>query len=135
MLLQVRGSGEGVDSNSRAALFRLAASLDDKIIAHRASAVAAGGCVYVPPTAAEYDAWMIDPTVSDAADDLKAAVVEMYAHKNLTGTGQGMAQQRANAKRVILSNTDDTLTQALLLAAAPFPYLSHLQLLPLVILP
>ena len=129
---QVRGSGEGFDSNSRAALFRLAAALDDKIIAHRASAVAAGGGVYVPPTAAEYDAWMIDPTVSDAADDLEAAVKEMYAHKNLTGTGQGMAQQRAHAKRVILSNTDDTLTQALLLAAAPFPYLSHLQLLPFV---
>ena len=93
--------------------------LDDKIIDHRASAVAAGGGVYVPPTAAEYDAWMIDPTVSDAADDLEAAVKEMYAHKNLTGTGQGMAQQRAHAKRVILSNTDDTLTQSLLLAAAP----------------
>ena len=51
---QVRGSGEGFDSNSRAALFRLAAALDDKVIAHRASAVAAGVGVYVPPTAAEY---------------------------------------------------------------------------------
>ena len=133
---QVRGSGESADSDLRAAHFRLAAALDTRVIAHRALAVAAGGAgAYVLPTAAEYDAWMIDlldPTVSDAAVDLETAVAEMYAHKNLTGTGQGMAQQRAHAKRVILSNTDDTLTQALLLAAAPFPYLSHLQLLPFV---
>ena len=60
----------------RAALFRLAAALDERVIAHRASAVAA--CVaYIPPTAAEYDAWMLDlgdPAVSDAAVDLETAV-------------------------------------------------------------
>jgi hypothetical protein len=32
--VQVRGSIEGVDSDLRAALFRLAAALDDRVIAH-----------------------------------------------------------------------------------------------------
>ena len=74
--------------------------------------------------------FLLLPTVSDAAVDLETAVAGMYAHKNLTGNAQGMAEQKANTKRVMLSNTDDTLTQALLLAVAPFPYLSHLPLLP-----
>ena len=108
---QVRGSGESADSDLQAAYFRLAAALDTRVIAHRALAVAAGGAgAYVLPTSAEFDAWMIDlldPTVSDAAVDLETAVAEMYAHKNLTGTAQGMAQQKANAKRVMLSKEDD----------------------------
>ena len=77
----------------------------------------------------------VDPTVSDAALDLDTDVTSMYTHmKRLTGAAAGMAQQprKANTKRVMLSNTDDTLTQALLLAAAPFPYLSHLPLLSFV---
>ena len=108
----------------RAALFHLAAALDTRVITHRALAVAAGAGPYIPPTPAEYDAWMVDlvdPTVSDAAVDLDTAFTSMYAHKKLTGAAAGMAQQKANAKRVMLSNTDDTLTHALLLAVAPFP--------------
>jgi hypothetical protein len=119
----LKGSGEGADSDLRAVLFRLAAALDTRVIAHRALAVGDGG-PYIPPTAAEYDAWMVDlvdPTVSDAAVDLDTAFTSMYAHKKLTGAAAGMAQQKANAKRVMLSNTDDTLTHALLLAVAPFP--------------
>ena len=79
--VQVRGSIEGVDSDLRAALFRLSAALDDRVIAHRASAVATGGGTYVPPTAAEYDASMVDlgTAVSDAAVDLDTAVTSMYA--------------------------------------------------------
>ena len=90
--VQVRGSIEGVDSDLRAALFRLAADLDDRVIAYRASAVAAGVGVYVPPTAAEYDAWMIDPgsAVCDAAVDLDPAVTSMYAHRKLVGSAAGM---------------------------------------------
>jgi hypothetical protein len=129
---QVWGSGNSADSDLRAALFRLAAALDTRVITHRALAVAAGAGPYLPPTPAEYDAWMVDlvdPTVSDSAVDLETAVVGMYAYKKLTGSAQGMAQQKSNAKRLILSNTDDTLTQALLLASAPFQYLSHLQLM------
>ena len=46
----------------------------------------------------------------------------MYAHKNLTGTGQGMAQQRANAKRVMLSNTDDMVKVSLRLIFTSLRY-------------
>jgi hypothetical protein len=134
--VQVQGSGEGADSDLRAALFRLASALDKRVasVTHRASAVAAGGA-YTPPTSAEYDACMIDfsdPAVSDTAVDLETAVTSMLAQKKLICLAAGMAQQKANVKRVMLSNTDDTLTHALLAAAAPFPYLSHLPLLPFV---
>ena len=82
---QVRGSGESADSDLQAAYFRLAAALDTRVIAHRALAVAAGGAgAYVLPTAAEYDAWMIDlldPTVSDAAVDLETAVQKCMTTK------------------------------------------------------
>ena len=87
---QVRGSGESADSDLRAAHFRLAAALDTRVIAHRALVVADGGVgAYVPPTAAEYYAWMVDlldPTVSDAAVDLETAVAGVYAFKKLIGT-------------------------------------------------
>ena len=80
----------------RAVLFRLAAALDTRVIAHHALAVGAGG-PYIPPTAAEYDAWMVDlvdPTVSDAAVDLDSdtTVTSMYVHKKLTGAAAGIAQ-------------------------------------------
>ena len=58
---QVRGSADGVDADLRAALFRMAAALDDRVVAHRANAVAAGGGAYVPPTDAEHDAWAVAP--------------------------------------------------------------------------
>ena len=40
---QVRGSADGVEADLRAALFRMAAALDDRVVVHRANAVAAGG--------------------------------------------------------------------------------------------
>ena len=43
-----------------------------------------------------------------------------------------MAQEKVTAKKISLSNTNDTLTNALLAAVAPFSYLAHLPLLPFV---
>ena len=125
---QVRGSADGVDADLRAALFRMAAALDDRVVAHRANAVAAGGgaSAYVPPTDAEHDAWAVDPgsAVCDAVIDLNAAITSVYANKKLTGTSAGIAQEKLTAKKIALSNTDDTLTNALIVAIAPFSYLA-----------
>ena len=66
----VRDSGEGADSVLRVALFRLSGdSFGRESHCHRASAVLQlPGGAYVPPTATEYDAWMVNlgTTVSDA---------------------------------------------------------------------